>query len=157
MTSFPCRFLRVVALLVIAANVSADDPATAKKPSAKAERARIITVVRQAVSRMSKASLPGPLRDTILETIGKESRQGCWSDSWEDRLFGVAVRRLPSKRLRKRATPIVLSSAQARAASEMLLTRAVADSFSGTGLTDRNALREAILRTSGKLQVVGKI
>jgi len=76
------------------------------------------------------------------------------ADEW---LFGLAARPLPEGQLRNRATPVLLSTAQAVAIQEMLSARAVLDAYAPHGLTDLAALRQALLLAAGELRVTGRV
>jgi hypothetical protein len=72
-------------------------------------------------------------------------------------LYGMAARPLPEGQLRSRATPVLLSAAQAIAVQEMLTARAVLEAFAIQRLTDLAALRQALVRSSGELRVAGRV
>ncbi len=72
-------------------------------------------------------------------------------------LFGIAARPLPDGELRNRATPVLLSTAQAIAVHEMLMAKAVVDAYAAKGLTELAALRQALLMAAGEIRVTGRV
>jgi hypothetical protein len=85
------------------------------------------------------------------------SNKGDTSYDRDEWLFGLAARTLPDGQLRVRATPLLLSTAQALAIHEMLTAQAVLDVYGPQGLTDLPALRQAILKAAGELRVTGRV
>jgi hypothetical protein len=94
---------------------------------------------------------------TVSGADAPDAGRGGRTDAKGDWLFGLAARPLPEGQLRNRATPILVSTAQAIAIHEMLTARAVLDAYAAQGLTDVVALRQALLRAAGEIRVTGKV
>ena len=105
------------------------------------------------VNVLDQSQLDEALRTTITTAIRNQPQQRQWGGAHGEFLFGVAVRPLPSGNLRKRATPITLSTVQALADHEMLTTKAVLERYAEAGLSDVEALRSALLKASSELRL----
>lgn len=110
-----------------------------------------------AVGVLDQSSLEEPLRSAITTAIRNQPQQRQWGGEHGDYLFGVAVRPLPQGSLRNRATPITLSTVQGIALHEMLIIKAVLQRYSEVGLTDADALRQALLRMTDGIRVNGRV
>ena len=107
--------------------------------------------------QLRQTDLAAPLRKAMLQAVSQQPQKTRWSGSAGERLFGLAVRKLPQGSLRLRAAPLMLDGAGAFAVQEMLLQEAVLQNYSKAGLTDHRALRQAILQVSGQLNISARV
>jgi hypothetical protein len=136
----------LIAAAVVPPELRAAMTAAVRTPSRVATKGTTNEAPRQwsGMASVSGADTPDAGR------VGGPAGKGEW-------LFGLAARPLPEGQLRNRATPILVSTAQAIAIHEMLTARAVLDAYAAQGLTDLVAVRQALLRVAGEIRVTGKV
>jgi hypothetical protein len=136
----------LIAAAVVPPELRAAMTAAVRTPSRVAKKGADHDSPRQWSGTATVVSLDSPDAGRVGGAAGK----GEW-------LFGLAARPLPEGQLRNRATPILVSTAQAIAIHEMLTARAVLDAYAAQGLTDLVAVRQALLRVAGEIRVTGKV
>ena len=110
-----------------------------------------------AVAYLTHLDLPDELRGAMQETLRRHPAESSWSGRNGDRLFAIAIRRLPLGQIRQRAVPGMLRLTHAVAVAELLKMKAVLDDYEADGLTDVAALRAAVIGAAETLDVAGSV
>jgi hypothetical protein len=106
---------------------------------------------------VTRSSLEQALQRAMQETLQKGRGETSWSGRIGDRIFAIAVRRLPEGQVRQRAVPGMLRLVHAVAVAELLKTKAVLSAYEAEGLTDNDALQTAAVRSVESLDVTGSV
>ena len=104
--------------------------------------------------KITTETVPGKL----LAALVKDSPEKfAWTGQQNGHLFAAAVRSLPKGPVRKQAEPAFMRFVQAKMISEILKTKSIVDTYAKHGLTETEALVQAVERAAGQLNVTGSL
>jgi len=94
----------------------------------------------------------------FLAALIKDSPEKfAWTGQQNGHLFAAAVRSLPKGSVRKQAEPAFMKFIQVKMVSEILKMKSIVDTYAKHGLTETEALVQAVERAAEQLNVTGSL
>lgn len=105
-------------------------------------------------NKMISGTVSGKL---LAVTVKHSPEHLVWTGQKNGDLFAAAVRTLPLGPAREQAEPAFMRFIQAKMISEVLKTKSIVDTYAKYGLTETDALIQAVEITAGQLNFAGSL
>lgn len=102
---------------------------------------------------LAESPIPEGLRNAMKEAVAQHPDATVWSGQHEGILFAVVSEPLPKD---KRFHLTAIQKAELRAKYELLASKAILDTFRAVRLDDLTALKAALRKTQGNLELTGR-
>jgi hypothetical protein len=147
---FPRRLAHGLLWPALLAGLLPAGPALGRSEPGRSDSAAVL-------ARLKGADLSEAVREAMREAVERAPAARDWAGLSGPLAFGVSVRRIPGGEVRERAVPLMLGATQMLAVNEMLLLKAILDQYGAKGLTETAALKQAVVRASKELRLLGRV